>query len=354
MKNRIIPKVEAFLVKEKTDRSGTKTKSIRASVVLALVKLFQKLPTHTFEEKLPRLIKVVSSALRNRDSNERDIARDTMAKIASSLDMKYLPLILSDISVSLSFGYQLHVRAATLHSILVAISGIYQPQIVNSTEEALGASFDRCVPAMLDLIQQDIFGTSREMKEVEHVEKRMIKEAMGSKSQDSLEIISRLIVFKPSMVTSVENRNKSAAHVLVSPFIERLLDSEVLPSSIRKVKECLSRIAFGLSNNPSASIHEVLPFIYATISPFVLGEKRKPFNVDAELENSDDEVETPLEVSKSNGTPKGNHQQKNVKGTVVAVSSWAPSTLGSAENQRYAFDTKRHQERDLLFYMFFI
>eukprot|EP00804_Cyclotella_cryptica_P001375 CCRYP_014133-RA/>CCRYP_014133-RA protein AED:0.02 eAED:0.02 QI:68/1/1/1/1/1/6/174/3100 len=347
LKNRIIPKVETFLVKEKTDSSGTKTKSIRASVVLALVKLFQKLPNHTFEEKLPQLIKVISSALRNRDSNERDIARGTMAKIASSLDMKYLPLILSDLSVSLSFGYQLHVRAATLHSILVAISGVYQPQTVNSIDEALSASFDRCVPAMLDLIQQDIFGISSEMKEVEHVEKRMIKEAMGSKSQDSLEIISRLIIFKPSMATNVENRNKSAAHVLVSPFIERLMDSEVSPPIIRKVKECLSRIAFGLSNNPSANIHEILPFIYATISPFVLGEERKSSDLDLELENSDDEVETPLEISKSDGTRGDKGREKKTKGTVVRVSSWAPSTLGSEENQRSALDSKRHQHRDL-------
>ena len=44
LKNRIIPKVEEFLIKEKVDKHGTKNKSLRSSVALALMKLFQKFP----------------------------------------------------------------------------------------------------------------------------------------------------------------------------------------------------------------------------------------------------------------------------------------------------------------------
>jgi U3 small nucleolar RNA-associated protein 20 len=349
LKNRIIPKVETFLVKEKVDHRGSKSKSIRPPVVLALVKLYQKLPTQTFESKLPQLIKVISTALKNKDSNERDAARETMAKIACTLDMKYLPLILSDLTVTLCHGYQLHVRAATLHSILVAISLVYQPRVADMCIETASVPFDSCVPAMLDLIQQDIFGTSSEMKEADHVEKRLIKEAMGSKSQDSLEIISRLIVFKPSIATSIENRNKSSAHVVVGPFVERLSDPEVVPSTIRKVKECLNKVAIGLSSNSTADIKEVLPFIYATISPFVIGESpsKKESNLDDELENSDDEADAPLQVTKTNGTADGRMKKKKAKGTIVTVSTWAPSTLDALENQRSALEMKRTQKRNL-------
>ena len=313
-------------------------------MVLALVKLFQKLPTKIFETKLPQLIKIISTTLKNKDSNERDVARDTMAKIASSLDMKYLPLILSDLSITLSHGYQLHVRAATLHSILVAISSVYQPAAVSSIDEACLVPFDRCVRAMLDLIQQDIFGTSSEMKEADHVEKRLIKEAMGSKSQDSLEIISRLILFKPSIATNEESRNKSSAHLVVKPFIERLVDPEVLPSTIRKVKECLNKIAVGLSSNPSADIKEILPFIYATVAPFVLGEVKKGPHLDDELDNSDEEADAPLQVTKTNGIES---KKKKAKGVVVKVSHWAPSTLDALESQRSALEMKRTQKRNL-------
>lgn len=118
------------------------------------MKLFQKLPVDTFESKLPKLITVVCNALKNKDSNERDVARDTLSKMAVSLDMKYLPLILSEMSVSLSEGYKLHVRSAALHSILVAISKVYQQPKVESIDEIVSIPFDRCVPAMMDLIHQ--------------------------------------------------------------------------------------------------------------------------------------------------------------------------------------------------------
>ena len=333
-------------MKEKIDNRGSKSKTIRPSVVLALVKLFQKLPTQTFEAKLPQLIKVISTTLKNKDSNDRDVARETMAKIASSLDLKYLPLILSDLSVTLSHGYQLHVRSATLHSILIAISASYEPCITDWVDEKVPPSFDRCVPAMLDLIQQDIFGTSSEMKEADHVEKRLIKEAMGSKSQDSLEIISKLIMFKPSFATSAD-KSSSSAHIIVAPFIERLVDPEVLPSTMRKMKECLNKVATGLSTNPSADIKEALPFIYATVAPFVLGEVKKSPNSDDELDNSDEEADVPLQVTKTNGPPSGTFKKKKPKGHVVKVSTWAVSTLDALENQRSALEMKRTQKRNL-------
>ena len=78
LSNRIIPKVESFLVKEKVDKHESKVKSIRSSVVLALMKLFQKFPIDAFESKLPKLITVVCNALKNKESNTRDIARYTV------------------------------------------------------------------------------------------------------------------------------------------------------------------------------------------------------------------------------------------------------------------------------------
>jgi U3 small nucleolar RNA-associated protein 20 len=155
LSNRIIPKVESFLMKEKVDKHGSKNKSLRSSVVLALMKLYQKLPTSIFESKLPKLITCVCNALKNKDSNDRESASDTLSKMAVSLDMKYLPLILSELSISLSEGYKLHVRSATLHLILVSISKVDHQRTAESTEGIATLSlFDRCVPAMLDLIHQ--------------------------------------------------------------------------------------------------------------------------------------------------------------------------------------------------------
>ena len=350
LNNRIIPKVEAFSIKEKVDKHGSKVKTLRASVVLALMKLFQKFPTDAFEAKLPKLITIVCNALKNKDSNTRDIARETMSKMAVGLDMKYLPLILTELSVSLSEGYKLHVRAATLHSILVAISKVYkQPSEsdVSVGGEATFLPFDRCVPAMLDLIHQDVYGKASEIKEAQHVEKRLIKEAMGKKSLDSLEIISRIIHFKPS-VAAEQGRQASTVHALVTPFLDRLRDPDVSSSTMRKVKECLQRVAVGFSTNSSAKYDEVLPFVYATVSPFVHGKRKPAFDVDADLEESDDEKEAPIQVSKSNGSTSSSRKaETNEVNQAVAVTTWTPSTLGAAESKRSAFDMKKKQKRAL-------
>ena len=357
LKNRIIPKVESFLIKEKVDKTGATVKSLRSSVTLALMKLFQKLPLQIFEEKLPKLITVVCGALKNKESNERDIAKDTLSKMAVSLDLKYLPLILSELSTSLNEGYKLHVRAAALHSILVALPNIYQQQPDKHDDELGSLPFERCVPAMLDIIHQDVFGKASEIKEVDHVQKRLIKEAMGSKSIDSLEIIARNIHFKPSIITeSVKVTlpglpHASAVHALVTPLLERLRDPEVSPSTIRKVKECLQRITVGLSSNPSANYDELLPFVFATVSPFVYGKMKNDADGD-NLDDSDGEEEAPIQVSKTDRKDVSKSKRKVDKKTgtdsvSVPVATWNPSSIGSAESQRSALKAKKKQKRDL-------
>ena len=355
LKNRIIPKVESFLIKEKTDRNGSTVKSLRSSVTLALMKLFQKFPAKVFDEKLPKLITVVCGALRNRESNERDVAKDTLSKMAVSLDLKYLPLILSELSVALYEGYKLHVRSAALHSILVALSKVYQQKAVQSDDDIASLPFERCIPAMLDIIHQDVFGKASEIKEVEHVQKRLVKEAMGSKSQDSLEIISRNIIFRPSIITvSVKETlpglpHASAVHALVTPLLERLREPDVSPSTIRKVKECLQRITIGLSSNPTANYDELLPFVYGTVSPFVFGRTKS--NVDEDnSDDSDGEEEAPIQVSKSSakGGPKSKiPHRSNVGLDSVTVATWNPSSIGAVESKRAALLAKKKAKHDL-------
>jgi U3 small nucleolar RNA-associated protein 20 len=70
LEKRVIPKIESLLVKEKRDRRGRTTKTIRPNVVLALLKLLKKFPPayRYFATKLPRLLAIVCDALKNRKS----------------------------------------------------------------------------------------------------------------------------------------------------------------------------------------------------------------------------------------------------------------------------------------------
>jgi hypothetical protein len=200
----------------------------------------------------------------------------------------------------------------------------------------------------------DIFGKASEIKDQAGHERRLIKEAMGSKSQDALEIISRTIRFKPSLATSKLNESipglthASVVHAIVTPFLDRLRDPDAPSSTIRKVKECLNRIAFGFSNNPTAKYDETLPFVFATVAPFVYGKTKPRNEEDVDLENSDDEVDAPLQVSKSSQSNRavGSSTVNTTKEAIpaVAVANWTPSSIGAAGTQKAALDMKRNQK----------
>jgi hypothetical protein len=214
-----------------------------------------------------------------------------------------------------------------------------------------------CFVSISPLLVSDIFGKASEIKDQAGHERRLIKEAMGSKSQDSLELISRMIRFKPSLATSSLKESipglthASVVHAIVTPFLDRLRDHDAPSSTIRKVKECLNRIASGFSNNPSAKYDETLPFVFATVAPFVYGKTKSRNEEDVDLENSDDEVEAPLQVSKSKqsnrsiGSATKNTQQEAI--AAVAVANWTPSGIGTAGTQKAALDMKRSQKEAL-------
>jgi U3 small nucleolar RNA-associated protein 20 len=177
LNQRIIPRTEQLLTKSLTDKSGSRIQQLRSPIALALTKLFQKLPFDVLLAKLPRLVLEVCTALRSKDSDCREIARETLAKMAASLGENHLALILKHLATILTEGYQLHVRSATLHSVLLSLSKVYNVTVTSEVSNTNSLPFDQCIPAIMDLIMQDLFGTASEMKEVEYVEKRLVKEA---------------------------------------------------------------------------------------------------------------------------------------------------------------------------------
>jgi len=335
LNKKLIPTIESFLMKDIVERNGTKNKSLRSPIVLALTKMFLKLPEQIFHLKFPRLLTVICQALKNQDSDQRDIARTTLARVASVVDVKYLSDIVRELAISLNEGYKLHVRSAALYSVLFSISKSYErPGDVSSSP----LPFDSCVPAMMDIIQQDIFGTASDMKEVDTSKKRLVKEAGGMKSLGSLELIGRMILFKPSSMASSPS-NHSSIHALVSPFLSRLHDPEVPSSVIGKVKEAMNRVIIGITQNSSASSEEVLPFTYATVSPFIFVEAEESDD-EIDIYDSDEEELKGLEVSKTNLSQKKDKKKENSNKTVRRVFNWAPSQLKDAKDSASAYEMK--------------
>jgi U3 small nucleolar RNA-associated protein 20 len=342
LEKRLVPKVESLLVKEKADRGGSKVKILRPAVIMALLKLFKKLPEHIFVSRLPRLMAVICDGLKNRDSDARDMARTTLAKMAVELDIAFLPDIVRELAVTLTEGYQLHVRAAAIHSILLQLSAVYKPPILSFEQGGLPLPFDKTVPALMDLIQQDLFGEAQERKEAEN-SVRYVKEASGSKSSNSIEIIASMILFNPSKANG--KSGVSAIHAIVSPLLERLRSPGTKAKAISRIKECLSRVVNGLFRNPSLEADEVLPFVYATVEPFV-SKQEVDSVVDRTVDPEDSDDEDPLDPIDISGgvksAPSDSDAQKEVAGTVTV---WRPSTLKSSKTNKAAHLAKSKAER---------
>ena len=165
LEKRVVPKVESLMVNEKRDRFGKTTRSIRPNVVLALMKLLKKFPPDYFEKRFPRLLAIVCDSLKNRDSNVRELARKALAAMVVEVGPAYLSEVIRSLAVTLTEGYQLHVtkRYAAPHSI-PSLKGVCPTE--GSTRRYCPRTSIRCIPAMMDLIIQDMFGVASERRKM--------------------------------------------------------------------------------------------------------------------------------------------------------------------------------------------
>jgi U3 small nucleolar RNA-associated protein 20 len=342
LERRIVPKIEGLLLKEKVNRNGSKTKLIRPTIVLALLKLFQKFPQKFFESKLPHILSVMCDALRNKESDARDIARNTLAKIVVSMDLKYLADVVREVAITLNEGYKLHVRAAVIHTILQEISTVYKPPSPESLNDSPPLFFDKCTAALMELIQDDLFGVANERRESQDTNVRYVKEAGGSKSIHSVEILCRLIAFKP-LEASKGKPTRSAIHCVVSPLLERLRLPDVNAATIRKIKEILARVVIGVAQNPSVRTDQLFPFVYATVQPFVGSQIISAVLDEDEEDETMEDADRPIKISGAKEV--SGSKPKSKKGKVV---EWRPSTLKTSTSSKAAIDSKAKEQQELL------
>lgn len=93
---RLLGALRMLLIKEVRGKSGGKEKLLRAPVALGMLNLIRRLPAAAFELQLQPLLMTVCQSLKSRDSNARDTARDTLAKMARDLGPDYLQRVSCD------------------------------------------------------------------------------------------------------------------------------------------------------------------------------------------------------------------------------------------------------------------
>ncbi|KAK2600264.1 U3 snoRNP protein [Conoideocrella luteorostrata] len=221
--------------------------SYRVPVGVVIVKLLKLLPAEQMDQKLAGVLTDICHILRSRSWEAREMARDTLVKIAEVLGSSFFGFILKELRGALTRGYQLHVLSYTMHSILVATVPTFAP-----------GDLDHCLPAIVTVIMDDIFGAIGQEKDADGYVTQM-KEIKSSKSQDSMELVAK---------------NASVTHLisLVKP-LQALLLQKVDLKLVRKIDALMARIGAGLLQNPAAESRDTLVFCYEIIQETYRSQK---------------------------------------------------------------------------------
>ncbi|KAI0125852.1 armadillo-type protein [Xylariales sp. AK1849] len=223
------------------------TVSSRVPVGVIIVKLLKLLPAELMEQKLPGVLTDICHILRSKAWESREMARSTLAQMTSLLGPTCFGFVLDELRGALTKGYQLHVLSYTMHTILVHVTPQFQ-----------SGDLDYCLEKIMAVIMDDIFGVVGQEKDAEEYVSQM-KEVKSSKSQDSMELLSR--------TTSINHLVG-----LVQPLQALLLEKLDL-RMMRKIDELLNRIANGLLSNAAAESRDTLVFCYEVIQKVYESEK---------------------------------------------------------------------------------
>ncbi|KAF2008500.1 hypothetical protein BU24DRAFT_468919 [Aaosphaeria arxii CBS 175.79] len=215
------------------------TVSLRVPIAIAVVKVLLVLPPQEVENRLPSVLLDICQILKSRSQDARDMSRNTLSEIALLTGPSYLGFILKSLRGALQRGYQLHVLSFTLHHILVKLTDKLKP-----------GDLDYCLPEIVDVIMDDIFGVTGQEKDAEEYISKM-REVKSSKSYDSMDIVSRSAT--PSHLVDLIMPTKS------------LLCERITAKMVQKIDELLRRVGLGILQNPTVQDRDILIFCYELI-----------------------------------------------------------------------------------------
>lgn len=211
----------------------------RMPVAVTIVKLLLVLPESEMNARLAPVLSDVCHVLRSRSQEARDQTRKTLATISSLAGPAYLGFVLKQLRSALQRGYQLHVLSFTVHSLLI-----------NAIDTCQTGDLDYCVPDLIDVIMDDIFGVTGQEKDAEEYKSGM-KEVKSSKSFDTMELLAR--------ITPVQRLG-----LLVKPLRD-LLSEKLDSKMLKKIDDLLTRLRKGLDQNAAADTRDMLVFCHEIV-----------------------------------------------------------------------------------------
>ncbi|KAA1470494.1 hypothetical protein DENSPDRAFT_774855 [Dentipellis sp. KUC8613] len=227
------------------ERRDENEDSIRIPISIGIITVATHLPEDSRQAQIGRLLTILSQVFRSKSQDTRDLAKDTLCRIAIILGSSYLPLILQELRGALLRGPQLHVLAYVTHSLLVHVTG---PENVKDFKV-----LDACVNDVTHVSAEVIFGEPGKDTQAEGFKTKM-REVRGSTSRafDSFAIIAKYIT--PPSISG-----------LLLPVRRIMQETEAL-KVMQQVDDLLRRIASGLNSNEYLVPSELLVLCHTLIS----------------------------------------------------------------------------------------
>ncbi|XP_066592766.1 small subunit processome component 20 homolog [Prorops nasuta] len=224
---------------------------MRVPIALALVKLLQKLPKYLLDANLPGIFMKICNFLKSRLESVRRTTREILQNIMVTLGPEYLHHLLAEMNTLLTKGFQVHVLAFTVHSVLISLKPYFKPGHMNDNLQSI-----------LSVCKVDLFGLSAEEKEVIGFVKN-VSEAKATKSYGIFQIMAEFIT-------------ESCLLDLILP-LKNVLVKTHSHKTVTKVVECLRNVVLGLADNQFIPLNQMLIFLYGVVSesiPDLLPEKK--------------------------------------------------------------------------------
>ncbi|RPD58084.1 hypothetical protein L227DRAFT_196304 [Lentinus tigrinus ALCF2SS1-6] len=261
---RLLPTLIQYL--EKRDETED---SLRIPVAVGIVQIAKHLPKQQRDAQIGKLLTVLSQVLRSKSQETRDLARETLCRIACSLGPAYLPLMIQEMRAALLRGPHLHVLAYSVHALLVHVTA--------GDHAATFDKLDDCVTDVASISAEVVFGESGKDVQSEGFKTKMREvRASYSKGVDSFAVLAKHIT--PSKISS-----------LLLPIRNIMQETETL-KVMQQVEELLRRIASGLNANPHLVPTELLVLCHTLISQNARFLKEVPKQVSTKKGKRDDAI----------------------------------------------------------------
>ncbi|EJT96886.1 hypothetical protein DACRYDRAFT_119713 [Dacryopinax primogenitus] len=237
---RLLPSLLSYM----NDRTATEDE-IRVPIAYGIICIALKLPVDDRDPQITRLLTTLSQVLRSRSHDTRQLARETLFKIAMVLGPDYLSKIVQSLREALTRGPQLHVLAVSVHGLLVHVT---QPTLASPF-----TSMDSSAAGIAHVASEVIFGQSGKdvMNEGFKTTFREVRSS-SSKGLETFQIISRYV---------------TVGHVrdVLAP-LRAILQSTDTQKTVHLVNDVLHRIATGLNSNQHLSAEDVLSLCHTLIT----------------------------------------------------------------------------------------